>query len=133
MAQRLFLWFVVQIFLFNGEILGQENNVEKFPPSGGNSLVFKQNNLLQVNTGDHKQQGFMLTGSIIRKPVVNFSASSFLQLNPPLAENFYSNHLSFFCRKELQIEKATSIPLRFRLGSLQYTDYLEQKPNATLR
>lgn len=46
--------------------------------------------------------------------------------------DFYSSRLSFFCRTEWKLEKATSLPLRFRLGSLQYTDYLEQKPNARL-
>ncbi len=47
-----------------------------------------------------------------------------------LGKNLYSQQLSFFCRKELQFEKKTSIPLRFRIGSLDYTNYLEQKPNA---
>lgn len=47
-----------------------------------------------------------------------------------IAADFYTQHVGFFCKKELQFEKATKIAVRFRLGSLQYNDYLEQKPNA---
>jgi hypothetical protein len=40
---------------------------------------------------------------------------------------FYSHDLGFFCKKEIQVEQKTKLPLRVRLGSLQYTDWLESK------
>jgi hypothetical protein len=47
-----------------------------------------------------------------------------------VSPTFYCNNLAFFCKKEIKIEKVTKIPFRFRLGSVQYVDYLEGKPNA---
>ena len=40
----------------------------------------------------------------------------------------YMANLGFFCKKELEIEKTTHLPLRFRLGSLQEVNRLEGKP-----
>ena len=50
-----------------------------------------------------------------------------------LPQNFYNQHLSFFCKKELQLQKLTSLPVYIRAGSKEYVDYLEKKPNAVWR
>lgn len=38
--------------------------------------------------------------------------------------------LAFFCRLEVRMEKAAKLPVKFRLGDLQYVDYLEGKREA---
>lgn len=44
-----------------------------------------------------------------------------------ISQNYYTQHFGFFCKKELALQKATKIPLSFRLGSLQQCNYLEGK------
>jgi hypothetical protein len=50
--------------------------------------------------------------------------------NKVLPANFYSSQLGFFCKKEWKLESATKVPFRFRLGSVQYCDWLEGKKGA---
>jgi len=65
---------------------------------------------------------YHLHKSIVQKPLISTIAV--------IPADFYSTNLRFFCKKEWKIEKATKIPFRFRLGSVQYVDYLEGKPNS---
>ena len=52
-------------------------------------------------------------------------------LMPVICSNFYTQNFGFFCKKELQLEKITKVPFKFRLGSVQQVDAMEGKPNTT--
>lgn len=47
-----------------------------------------------------------------------------------LSPKKYAESIGFFCQKELQLDKITPVAFRFRLGSLDYVNWMEQKLNA---
>jgi hypothetical protein len=55
-----------------------------------------------------------------------------ISTTPIISSNFYTQNFGFFCKKELQLEKITKIPFKFRLGSVQQCDWMEGK-GVTLR
>jgi len=48
-----------------------------------------------------------------------------------LPQNFYNQHKGYICKREDLLQNATGLNLFIRLGSKNYVDYLERKPNAT--
>ena len=131
MSKRFFYLVVVLVFLFNIEVSGQEIAVGKFVENKAikhlSDISYKgQERVLKF----YKNSPVNWLNQYAIVPVNLLSSSMPLLRINPLQNNSYTQNLSFFCLKEWQFEKATSIPLRFRLGSLEYTNYLEKKPNA---
>ncbi|MFT3678139.1 MAG: hypothetical protein QM781_19760 [Chitinophagaceae bacterium] len=117
MAQRIFWVVVVLFFPFNREIFAQQKVVEK-------NFLFPS--FLSASDSRHL--------FCARPPLPTFPAkkiivvpSFFQRPIQPVAPSFYVNNLSFICRQEWQFQKNTGIPLRIRLGSLEYVDRLEGK------
>lgn len=53
------------------------------------------------------------------------SKATYLNYQAPKAYSF--EHLAFFCRLEVKMEKASKMPVRFRLGTVDYVDRMEGK------
>lgn len=57
-------------------------------------------------------------------PSLNKSSNGYGGVIPA---NRVVTHFGFFCKRELELEKTIRLPLRFRLGSLEYCNRLEGK------
>ena len=119
MAERPVEFVVVLILFFNGEIFSQKKVQNISFQENNNPLISR---IIVTKVGPDFLQ---------KKPFVFFEKNIKNQPNSSiLPGRYYYNCLGFFCRKEIQIEKVTTLPFRFRLGSLAYVNYLEQKPNS---
>ncbi|MGZ8508930.1 MAG: hypothetical protein ACXWWA_01085 [Chitinophagaceae bacterium] len=127
MPERFFFLVVVLIFLISSESHGQVIIVEK---NSKTTAPGDFDTISENNPGIPKFSNYFPVTQIYPKSIKFGLTTAITRARMPLQNNFGMQKLSFFCQKEWQFEKATSVPLRFRLGSLEYTNYLEQKPNA---
>ena len=118
MCQRFFSFLVVCLLMFYGEIFSQKKKE--------NTHKIDLSSTPRYNSGWNPVKGKILSPPSMdagqKKP-------AFL-LFKALPGSYYTNHLGFICKKEWQLEKITSVPFRFRLGSLEYVNWMERKPNA---
>ena len=126
MRQRFLGILVVLAMLLNGEIFAQQipHQTKRF--SNESAKILSESFTCNKNE-KITPKFFDLNGQN------NFSDSKKFELSSSiLSKNYYSTHLPFFCAAELQFEKVTKIPFRVRLGSVDYVEFLERKPNARL-
>src|SRR6187551_3031899 len=114
--------------MLTGKIFSQE----KFLSIDSNSIHKTGGNFNPNSPGIQSNEFFKnpyLRIMDTRKYNDNFITARYFPLKQisVLDNNFYCNNLGFFCKKEIQLEKITSVPLRFRLGSLDYVNQLEGK------
>jgi hypothetical protein len=74
-----------------------------------------------------KQSSFVAKVAAADKLAGSFSFSGTKQILPIIAADFYTSNFGFFCKKELQFEKITKLPFKFRLGSVEQCNRLEGK------
>jgi hypothetical protein len=127
MAQRVFAFVVVLVILIQGESFSQEKLANQATAMVDSTPVTRAGLDIQPMI---KNSPDLFVRPQIR---VGYPANLSTCKSSIISPSFYSDHLGFFCRQELQVQKLISLPLRVRLGSLEYVNYLEQKPNAVKR
>jgi hypothetical protein len=144
MAQRLRIFLVVWLLMFTIKFFGQnilQKSISNKPFYGFGQGFYKTSKQKKLDSTFDMMMWWM------RNPIsfrCGWSDRSFRESLKKEIQTLKQNHYlesksvglscykptSSICRYEFVFEKKTSVPLRLRLGSLDYTNYLEQKPNA---
>lgn len=118
MRQRISHFLVVLLLMFSGKIFGQNKAVSHLsinhmgyqrPPESFKPGRFSTRHFLGYNDCAQSREKFILTN--------------------PVSASCYINNLGLICKTELKLDKITPMPFRFRLGSLEYVNWMERKPN----
>lgn len=115
--QRAYCFLVVLMLIMPAEMFCQQQ-MPRVAQNLPHALFFSEN--------FHEKLSFNQTGYL---KLPGDDPSIFQRAISISQPDVYISHLPFFCKKEFQFEKNTSVPLRVRLGSLDYVNKLEGKRN----
>lgn len=87
----------------------------------GSILLFSEGSRFRITRPENSQQSSFQPLTLVS------DRASFPHAHSTIPPNLYTSNFGFFCKQELQIEKATRIPFRFRLGSLAACNAIEGK------
>jgi hypothetical protein len=122
-----FLFFCM---IFVGEVaFSQGKPIDSTLNNNFFSVTHQQVNVYFKNFSPSKTVKKYFILSPVKVPLLPHSAPISGTI-PIISNNFYTQNLGFFCKRELQLEKATKIPFKFRLGSVQQCDWMEGKVNS---
>lgn len=62
---------------------------------------------------------------LLPDPVEDYRLFQLSHVNLPA--RYFQHSQALFCRLEVRMEQSAHIPVKFRLGTVQYVDWLEQK------
>jgi hypothetical protein len=143
-SQRLYFFLVAWFLTFSVELFSQEKFPNFTQPGQLNASNSCETRVCDGSGWNTRLIGKYQAGTdgyvVIRLPIdyntiknydfgkqIRYDMSNTLHITSMPS---YVNQLGFICKKEWQLEKITSIPFRFRLGSLEYVNWMERKPNA---
>lgn len=129
MVQRSRIFLVVWLLIFSMKNFGQNIPQQIYFGINSQEILTRFKIKQSIYETIKNKPSFILIANrcVAENNIVN---NSQITLYPGYLKGILVMTQGVLCRVEYKFQTVTTIPLRLRLGSLEYTNYLEQKPNA---